>query len=183
MRAKLWPCLVLLPLIAGLAHGQESVRKLSGPGEHSKFLTPGQFDRWLFEGDKGETIIAHVATKEFDPILELARGDEKDDKVLLEVDDPGSESRFALRLPAKGKYSIRIHAFKFQGGGTSPNGEKLTVWGRRILIPAARPGTRNGFEITMLATSLSDDIKSVDDVGVKGELGPILYSFEPSQNF
>jgi hypothetical protein len=77
------------------------------------------------------------------------------------------------------------HAYelKFQGGGTSPNGEKLTVWGRRIFIPAARPGTRNGFEITMLATSLSDDIKSVDDVGVKGELGPILYSFEPSQNF
>jgi serine/threonine protein kinase len=77
------------------------------------------------------------------------------------------------------------HAYelKFQAGGTSPTGEKLIVWGRRIFVPAARPGTRDGFEITMLATSLSDDVKSVDDVGVKGELGPILYSFEPSQNF
>ena len=77
------------------------------------------------------------------------------------------------------------HAYelKFQGSGTSPSGEKLTVWGRRIFIPSARPGTRDGFEITMLATSLSEDVKSVDDVGVKGELAPILYSFEPSQNF
>ena len=77
------------------------------------------------------------------------------------------------------------HAYelKFQGSGTSPTGEKLVVWGRRIFIPAARPGTRDGFEITMLATSLSDDVKSVDDVGVKGELGPVLSSFEPSQNF
>jgi serine/threonine protein kinase len=77
------------------------------------------------------------------------------------------------------------HAYelKFQAGGTSPDGDKLIVWGRRIFIPAARPGTRNGFEITMLATSLSQDVKSVDDVGVKGELAPILYSFEPNQNF
>jgi serine/threonine protein kinase len=77
------------------------------------------------------------------------------------------------------------HAYelKFQGGGTSPDGEKLVVWGRRIFIPAARPGTRNGFEITMLATSLSEDVKSVDDVGVKGEMASILYSFEPNQNF
>jgi hypothetical protein len=35
----------------------------------------------------------------------------------------------------------------------------------------------------MLATSLADEVKSVDDVGVKGELAPILYTFEPSQNF
>jgi hypothetical protein len=35
----------------------------------------------------------------------------------------------------------------------------------------------------MLATSLADEVKSVDDVGVKGELAAILHSFEPSQNF
>ncbi len=77
----------------------------------------------------------------------------------------------------------RAYEVKFQGGGTSPSGEKLTVWGRRLYIPAARPGVRNGFEITMLATSLSDDVRSVDDVGVRGQLAAILYSFEPSQNF
>ncbi len=77
----------------------------------------------------------------------------------------------------------RAYEVKFQGEGTSESGEKLTVWGRRLFIPAARPGVRNGFEITMLATSLADDLKSVDDVGVRGELAAILYSFEPSQNF
>lgn len=77
----------------------------------------------------------------------------------------------------------RGYELKFQAGGETATGEKLIVWGRRLFIPAARPGVRNGFEITMLATSLAPEIRSVDDVGVKGELGPILYSFEPSQNF
>jgi len=72
---------------------------------------------------------------------------------------------------------------KFTGSGTAANGENITVWGRRLFMPAARPGVRNGFEITMLATSAAEDVKSVDDVGVRGELAPILYSFEPSQNF
>lgn len=77
----------------------------------------------------------------------------------------------------------KAYEVKFQGGGTSPTGEKLVVWGRRLFIPAARPGIQNGFEITMLATSLADEVKSVDDVGVKGELAAVLFSFEPSQDF
>jgi predicted RNA-binding protein with TRAM domain len=77
----------------------------------------------------------------------------------------------------------RAYEVKFQGSGMSADGQKLVVWGRRLFVPAARPGTRNGFEITMLATSLADEVKGVDDVGVKGELAPILFSFEPSQNF
>ncbi len=77
----------------------------------------------------------------------------------------------------------RAYEVKFEGSGTAANGEKITVWGRRLFMPAARPGVRDGFEITMLATSLADEVKSVDDVGVRGELASILYSFEPSQNF
>lgn len=77
----------------------------------------------------------------------------------------------------------RAYEIKFQAGGTSSTGEKIVVWGRRLFIPAARPGVRNGFEITMLATSYSEDVKGVDDVGVKGGLASVLYSFEPSQNF
>jgi serine/threonine-protein kinase len=77
----------------------------------------------------------------------------------------------------------RAYEVKFQGGGTSPSGEKLVVWGRRLFVPAGRPGVRNGFEITMLATSYAQEVQSVDDVGTKGELAPILYSFEPGQNF
>ncbi len=77
----------------------------------------------------------------------------------------------------------RAYEVRFQGGGTSETGEKLVVWGRRLFIPASRLDARNGFEITMLATSLADEVKSVDDVGVQGELALILYSFEPTQNF
>ncbi|MEO7659164.1 MAG: hypothetical protein ABIV48_06075, partial [Pyrinomonadaceae bacterium] len=77
----------------------------------------------------------------------------------------------------------RAYEVKFQGSGTSSSGEKLVVWGRRLFMPAARPGVRNGFEITMLATSLANEVSGVNDVGVRGELAAILYSFEPSQNF
>ena len=72
---------------------------------------------------------------------------------------------------------------RFQGSGSGENGERLLVWGRRLFVPAARPGVRAGFEITMLATSYAEDVRSVDDVGVRGDLGAILYTFEPSQNF
>jgi hypothetical protein len=118
MHAKHCLPLLVLSLLAVPAHAQESVRDLSGPGQHNKFLTPGQMDRWLFDGEKGETLIVHVVTREFDPVLELAKaGTKEEEKALLEVDDPGNESRFAIRLPDKGQYAIRVHAFKFQGGG------------------------------------------------------------------
>src|SRR5579864_4390606 len=114
MNPKPWAFLFALPFFAVPAGAQESVRALSGTGPYSKFLTPGQLDRWVFEGVKGETVIAHVASTEFDPILELARAEPPEDKVLLEVDDPGNESRFSVRLPETGRYKVRIHAFKYQ---------------------------------------------------------------------
>jgi hypothetical protein len=117
MNARTWLlALIVIPLLALPARAQEGVRDLTG-AQNSKFLTPNQLDRWLFEGEKGETIIAHLVSKDFDPILELARTGAKEEKPLVEVDDPGSESRFAFRLPEKGKFEIRVHAFKFQGGG------------------------------------------------------------------
>ena len=77
----------------------------------------------------------------------------------------------------------KAYEVKFQGGGTAKNGEKLIVWGRRLFIPVARTGFPSGYEITMLATSLAPDVRSVDDVGVKGELATVLATFEPNQNF
>ena len=113
----LLPLILAVAMFASPAVGQESIRDLTGAAPQNKHLTPNQLDRWLFEGEKGETVVAHVASKEFDPILELAVGGVKEGKLLAEVDDPGSESRFAIRLPEKGKYEIRVHAFKYQGGG------------------------------------------------------------------
>src|SRR5262245_32079993 len=88
---KLWAMLVAFLLLPVAAVVQEGVRKLEGPGKYSKHLTPGQLDSWLFQGEKGETVLAYVATKEFDPVLELALKGDKEDKVLLEADDEGSE--------------------------------------------------------------------------------------------
>jgi hypothetical protein len=110
-------CFVVVLLTAPVAVSQESVRKVEGSGQHTKFLTPGGLDRWIVQGKKGETIIAHVASTEFDPVLELAIGDEKEGKLLLSADDEGSESRFSHRLPGDGEYMIRVHGFEFKGGG------------------------------------------------------------------
>lgn len=76
----------------------------------------------------------------------------------------------------------RAYEVKFQGGGIA-DGEKMIVWGRRLFIPASRSGSRSGYEITMLATSLASDVQSVDDVGTKGELAAVLQTFEPNGNF
>ena len=92
------------------------------------------------------------------------------------------------QIMSKGETKIngdwRGYEVKFQGGGKVEKGEKkLTIWGRRIWIPAARPGTKNGFVVTMLATSLSPEITGVNDIGVKGDLGAVFGTFEPNQNF
>ena len=77
----------------------------------------------------------------------------------------------------------KAYEVKFQGGGEAGKGEKkLILWGRRLWIPVQRPGMKNGFIITMFATSLADDVTSVDDVGVKDSLAKILETFEPTQN-
>lgn len=77
----------------------------------------------------------------------------------------------------------QAYEIKFQFSVKPETSEPFVVWGRRLFIPAQRPGVRNGFEVTMLATSYAESVHSVDDVGVNGELAAILESFEPSQNF
>jgi hypothetical protein len=74
----------------------------------------------------------------------------------------------------------KAYEMKFKAEGTTVNGDSITLWGRRIWLPAARQGIHSGFVITLLATSLSPEVKSADDVGVKGELASVLGSFEPT---
>lgn len=71
-----------------------------------------------------------------------------------------------------------VYEVKFEGGGTTDAGD-LTIWGRTLFFPAGRLGIRNGFVITMLATSRSPEVKSAEDVGTKGQLKNILYTLEP----
>jgi serine/threonine protein kinase len=160
--------------------------KVNGPQASSEAGTRGKFldiSRLTPDGRPKEQMLisyypskgTYTADEEKFPTL-VKETNETLRKIL-----PGYQTISASQIKVNGDWDA--YEVKFQGSGTSESGEKLTVWGRRLFIPAARPGVRNGFEITMLATSLSDEVKSVDDVGVRGELAAILYSFEPSQNF
>lgn len=79
-----------------------------------KYLTPNQTDNWKLVAKAGEILTIHVATPAFDPVLKVV---DPDGKILVEVDDPGSESRIMLKLVQDGNYEIQIMAFKGQGGG------------------------------------------------------------------
>ena len=72
-----------------------------------------------------------------------------------------------------------VFEMTFQSSGES-NGQTVTLWGRRFWLPTQNQTLQTGFVVTMLATSLSPDIKGVDDVGNKGDLADILETFEPS---
>jgi serine/threonine protein kinase len=88
------------------------------------------------------------------------------------------------RLVSQGETKIngewKAYEMKFRGEGVTKNGEHIKIWGRRLWIPGARQGVKTGFVLTLLATSLSPEVKGVDDVGVKGELATVLETFEPA---
>lgn len=77
----------------------------------------------------------------------------------------------------------QAYEVQFQGTGKTAGGEAITIWGKRLFIPTAIRGMKNGYVITMLASSLSKDVNNAGDVGVKGELSSVLETFEPKQNF
>lgn len=54
------------------------------------------------------------------------------------------------------------------------------VYGKIFYVPPQRPGKQVGIRITMIATELSDSVKSASDVGEKGDLAEILRTFEPA---
>lgn len=122
-----------------------------------------------------------------------SKGDYKQDEKLFPKLVEKSDNDLTKFLPnykvvSQGKINVnngwKAYEVKFKGKTEFKNGnENFEIWGRRIWMPAARPGVNNGFVITMLATSLSDKIEGLDDVGLKGELGDILYTFEPDSSY
>lgn len=77
-----------------------------------------------------------------------------------------------------GRWSV--YEVQFQGTALDSNKNPMTIWGRRFWLPTQNQTMRHGFVITMLGTSLSPEIKGVEDVGNKGDLPMILETFEPS---
>ncbi|HVS80189.1 MAG TPA: hypothetical protein VHE60_00475, partial [Pyrinomonadaceae bacterium] len=53
--------------------------------------------------------------------------------------------------------------------------EDIDFWGRVVLLPGT--GARKGATLVMIASSASQDVHGVEDVGEKGELPIILNSF------
>ena len=68
------------------------------------------------------------------------------------------------------------YEFRFEGMSRNTSKGDLKLWGRLIFLPPV-DGGKNGVTLLMLATSLAPELKSVDDVGVKGELPMMLESF------
>jgi hypothetical protein len=83
------------------------------------------------------------------------------------------------REVSKGETKAGVYqGYEFRFQAMSRNTEKgdIKLWGRLIFLPPV-DGGKNGVTLLMLATSLAPELKSVDDVGVKGELPMMLESF------
>ena len=68
------------------------------------------------------------------------------------------------------------YEFRFTSHSANTARGPLDIWGRVVLLPGAP--SRKGAALIMLATSASDEVKGVSDVGEKGELPAILTSFK-----
>jgi hypothetical protein len=68
---------------------------------------------------------------------------------------------------------IKSRAALFQADFNDPS--KTMIWGKTIVVHPV--GKKNGVTILLLGTSLGRDIKSADDLGVRGESADILRSF------
>jgi hypothetical protein len=68
------------------------------------------------------------------------------------------------------------YEFRFEALSRHTAKGDLKIWGRTVFLPPLKDGPA-GATLLMLATSLAPELKSVSDLGVKGELPIILESF------
>lgn len=68
------------------------------------------------------------------------------------------------------------YEFRFESISRNTEHGDIKIWGRVIFVPPVNGG-KNGVTLLMLATSLAPELKTVNDVGVKGELPMMLESF------
>jgi hypothetical protein len=101
-------------------------------------------------------------------------------KTLVEKDDAGFSRKFPeYRKVSEGPTKVGTYdayEFRFEGMSRGTDKGDLTLWGREIFFPP-RAGEKTGVKFLILTTSLAPEVKSIDDVGVKGELPMILESF------
>jgi hypothetical protein len=86
-----------------------------------------------------------------------------------------SEYRKVSEGPTKvGSYDG--YEFRFESASRNTAKGDINIWGRVIFLPPV-DGGKDGVTLLMLSTSLATELKSVKDVGVKGELPMLLESF------
>jgi hypothetical protein len=73
--------------------------------------------------------------------------------------------------------SLKAYDFHFTGVSKDPERGDLPYWGRAIFIPPSNENEKSGVAIIMLATARASEVKSEEDVGVKGDMSLILDSF------
>jgi hypothetical protein len=72
-----------------------------------------------------------------------------------------------------------LDAYEFRWEGVAKGTEKgdVQLWGRVVFLPTGKEGDTAGATLAMLSTSLAPELKSVEDIGQKGEATVILDSF------
>ena len=94
------------------------------------------------------------------------------------------DANFAKNYPEYHKVSagpVKVGSYdgyelRFESTSRGTDKGDLTIWGREIFFPP-REGEKTGVKLLILTTSLAPELKSMDDVGVKGELPMLLESF------
>lgn len=80
---------------------------------------------------------------------------------------------------SEGETSINGHdgyELRFKRDDSQVSAGQLAYWGRIVLLPSDKDGTR-GVSLIMLATAKADGVNGPEDVGEKGELPIVLNSF------
>lgn len=99
------------------------------------------------------------------------------------------DSKFSASFPEYKKISqgetkinsIDGYEFHFQSVSRGTEKGDITIWGRVVFLPPGSDGDKRGLTLLMLATSIAPELKSIEDVGVRGELPMILNSFKLGQ--
>jgi hypothetical protein len=111
-------------------------------------------------------------------------GSEEGDRATFPTLVENMSAQFAKGFPEYHKVSegetkagpYRGYEFRFESTSRNTAKGDLKIWGRAIFLPPP-DGSKNGVTLVLITTSLAPELKSVEDVGAKGELPMILESF------
>ena len=114
----------------------------------------------------------------------ISAGSAEADRAVFPTLAGNLSSQFEKKFPgyrkvSEGETKVGVYdgyGFRFESMSKNTAKGDLNVWGRVIFLPP-QDGGKDGVTLLMLATSLAPELKSLDDVGVKGELPMMLQSF------